>query len=123
MLDLEAVTNENISLKLQVEELGLCSDDIYDTVYDLGNQLNESSQYYRRENIELQNIPESVEQKDLEIFIVKLFKSFVVKVSSYDLVAVHLLGKPPPRRNRNVIVRFLNRITAYSCLQNAKFLN
>ena len=90
---------------------------------DLENQLNELNQYSRRENIELQNITESVEYKDVETFVAKLFKSIKVEVSSYNLVAVHRLGKPSPHRNRSVIVRFLNRKTAYSCLQNAEFLN
>ena len=72
---------------------------------------------------ELQNIPESVEQKDLESFLLDLFKSSNLVVSSCDLVAVQRLGKYSPIKSRNVIVRFLNRSKAYFCLKNTKDLN
>ena len=121
LLELKAVKNKNASLKLQVDELLLCSDDIYDTVYNLENQLNELNQYSRCENIEFQNIPESVEQKDLVTFVIQLFKSITVEVSSYNLVAAHRLGKQSLHGNRSLIVRFLNRKTVYSCLRNEKF--
>ena len=85
--------------------------------------MNEMNQYSRRENIELQIIPESVVQDDLEKFVVNLFKEIKLDISSYDLVAVHRLGKPTSRKSRNVIVRFLNRKSAFACFLNAKLLN
>ena len=60
------------------------------------------NQYSRRENIELQNVPESVEQKDLESFVLDVFKSIDVEVSSYDLVAVHRIGKLSSQRKKRV---------------------
>ena len=80
------------------------------------------NQYSRRENIELQNIPESVVQDDLEKFVINLLKEIKLDISSYDLVAVHRLGKPSSRKSTNVIVRFLNRKSAFACLLNAKLL-
>ena len=123
MNDLVAVKNDNTYLKLNIEELTLSGDDIYDNIYDLEINLNELNQYTRRENIELQNIPESVEQEDLENFVLDLFKSINLEVSSYDFVAMHWIGKYYPIKSRNVIVRFLNRSKAYFCLKNAKDLN
>ena len=96
---------------------------MYDTLCDIENEVNEMNQYSRRENIELQNIPESVVQEDLEKFVINLYKEIKLDISSYDLVAVHQLGKPSSRKSRNAIVRYLNRTSAFSCLLNAKLLN
>ena len=85
----------------------LSRDDICD-ICNLEINLKELNQYSRRENIELQNIPESIEQKDLENFVLDLFKSIKLEVSSYDLVALHRLGKSSPRKSRNVSIKFLN---------------
>ena len=74
-------------------------------------------------NVEMQHIPESVEQKDLEMYVIELLKSIKVDISSYDLVAVHRLGKQSPRETRVVIVGFVNRKSAYACLHNARELN
>ena len=46
-----------------------------------------------------------------------------VVVQSYGIVAVHRLGKSTVDKNRSVIVRFLNRKHAYSCLKNSKKLS
>ena len=122
--ELEVVKKLNTSLKLQIENNTLYSgEDMYDTLCDLENEVNEMNQYSRCENIEMQNIPESVVQEDLEKFEINLFKEIKLEISSYDLVAVHRLGKPSSRKNRNVIVRFLNRKLAFSCLLNGKLLN
>ena len=52
----------------------------------------------------------------------EVFKSIGVKVQLYDLVAVHRLGKYIQGKNRNVIVRFINRKNACACLRNSKKL-
>ena len=120
---MELASVKKNSLKQHIKDLTLCSDDLYDTVYDLENHVNDLNQYSRRENIELQHIPESVEQKDLEKFVLNLLKSINIDIASYDLVAVHRLGQRSPQKTRTVIVRFVNRKSAYLCLYNAKFLN
>ena len=112
LVEMETVKKNNISLSQQLKDLTLCSDDIYDTVYELENQLNDLNQYSRRENVEMQQIPESVEQKDLEMYVIELLKSIKVDISSYDLVAVHRLGKQSPHKTRVIIVRFVNRKSA-----------
>ena len=38
-----------------------------------------------------------------------------IKISSYDIVAVHRLGKFQSGKTRNVIVRFVNRKNTYRC--------
>ena len=66
------------------------------------------NQCSRRENLELQNILESVELKDLENFVLDLFKSIKLEVSSYDLVAVHRLGKPSLRKSKNASKAYIS---------------
>ena len=98
------------------------------------NQLNDSCKdntkyiknqdiYSRRSNIEFCNIPETVQQNDLEAYIVKMLNVAKIKVQSYDIVAVHRLGKFVSGRNRNVIVRFINRKNTYKCFGLGKKLS
>ena len=80
-------------------------------------------QYSRRNNVEFRNIPESIGNHDIEKHIIKVLGSIGVVVESYDIVAIHRLGKTTTNKNRSVIVRFLNRKHAYSCLKNSKKLS
>ena len=72
--------------------------------------------YNRRNNVEFNNIPENIDDSQLENYILKLLKEFNMDISSYDIVAVHRLGKKT-NRPRNVIVRFLNRKDAYKSIK------
>ena len=69
------------------------------------------------------NISENITQRSLEEYVLKVMKSLDVNIVSYDLVAVHRLGKFVVGKNRNVIVRFVNRKNAFTCLRNSKKLN
>ena len=51
-----------------------------------------------------------------------MLDSIDIKLQSYDLVAVHRIGKFISGKNRSVIVRFINRKNAYYCLRNSKKL-
>ena len=77
--------------------------------------------YSRRNNVEFCNIPENIDDKCLEEYILKMLKSLNMDISSYDIVAVHRLGKKN-NRPRKVIVRFLNRKDAYKSLKLNKSL-
>lgn len=76
------------------------------------------SQYSRRENIEISNVPESIPQRDLENHIIEVFWSIGIEVYSYDIVGVHRLGRFQENKNRNVIVKFINRKNAYKALDS-----
>ena len=76
--------------------------------------------YSRRNNIEICNVPESVE--NLENYVLKLLKSIGLDIRSYDLVAVHRMGRRT-HTSRNVIVRFLNRKDAFSAIKLRYKLN
>ena len=84
--------------------------------------LNNLDQYSRRVNVEIKNISESTNQSNIENHVMEVFKSIGVKVQSYDLVAVHHLGKYVQGKNRNVIVRFIYRKNAFAFLRNSKNL-
>lgn len=73
--------------------------------------------YSRRNNVEFCNIPENVSDDRLEEHIIKILKSINVDINSYDIVAVHRIGKKLNNRSRNVIIRFVNRKDAYRCLK------
>ena len=72
--------------------------------------------YSRRNNVEFYNIPENVKQNEVERYVLNLLKSVKININSYDIVAVHRIGRKSSKRPRNVIVRFLNRKNAYKCL-------
>ena len=78
--------------------------------------------YSRRNNIEFCNISENIRQRDLEPFILKMLNSVNINVNSYDIVAVHRLGKYINGKTRNVIVRFVNRKNSYKCFGIGKKL-
>ena len=80
------------------------------------------TQYSRRENIEISNIPESIPQKDLEYHVIMVLKELGLEIYSYDLVGVHRIGKQYANKNRNVIVRFINRKNAYLALEHNNVL-
>ena len=52
-----------------------------------------------------------------------MLNSAGIKIRSYDIVAVHRLGKFKKGQKRNVIVRFINRKNAYKCFGLGKKLN
>ena len=75
------------------------------------------SQYSRRENIEISNVPETILQRDLENHIIIVLRSIGIEVYSYDIVGVHRLGRYNEGTNRNVIIKFINRKNAYKALE------
>ena len=81
------------------------------------------NQYSRRENIELLGIDEKIQQKDLEAYVLEILKSIKINISSYNIVAVHRLGRKRRGFNRNVIVRFVNRKNAILALKFKKNLS
>ena len=91
-------------------------------LYSIEIQSNNLDQYSRRSNIEIRNIPENITQRNLENYVLKVMVSIGINLQSYDLVAVHRLGKFVVNKNRNVIVRFINRKNAFACLRNSKKL-
>ena len=90
----------NLSTKVNENELYIRGQDIYS----------------RRNNVEFSNISEDVHDDELENYIIKMLKAIQFDISSYDIIAVHRIGRTS-RKPRNVIVRFLNRKDAYKSIK------
>ena len=120
--DLNVLTSNNKVLKKQIEELTENRAEIHEEIYYLENQMNDLNKYMRRNNIEIQNIPETILQKDLEEYVIKVLQSIGVTIDSSGLVAVHRLGNIISHKSHNVIVRFLNHKKANISLGSAKIL-
>ena len=120
---LNDVILNNRSLKKNIQSLTDENKYLHDSLYDMEVHYNNLNQYTRRNNIEITNISEKITQRSLEEYVLKVMKSLDVNIVSYDLVAVHRLGKFVVGKNRNVIVRFVNRKNAFTCLRNLKKLN
>ena len=96
---------------------------MYDELYEQKVDLTYLNQYGRRENVEICWIPESVSQDELQKHILDVTKTMGVKVPPNGIHIVHRIGKSRNSRPRNVIVRFVNRQTAFSLLKNKRKLN
>ena len=93
-----------------------------DAMKDIEVNISNLDTYSRRNNIEINGIPESIKQNQLETHVLKIFKKLDINLQSYDLSACHRLGKYDATKSRTVIVRFINRKDAYDCLRYGKDL-
>ena len=116
---IEIITS-NRNLKKHVDVLTCENDNLFDLICDAEIQRNNLDQYSHRNNIEIRYIPEEVNKRNIEHYVLKLMESIGVKLQSYDLVAVHRIGKFQQGIPRNVIIRFINRKYAFTCLRNSK---
>ena len=117
------ILNNNI-LRKRVRDLTEFKNKMFDEFFELESYISDlDQQYTRRNNVEFRNIPESLGNKDIEKYVIEVLGYIGVEVESYDIVAVHRLGRHIINKNRSVIVRFLNRKNAYSCLNNSKKLS
>ena len=114
----ELVFNNRL-LKREIDQLNVDKDSLYDSIYELEIKVNRNNQYSRRENLEITNLPENVSQSQLEPTIIKILRSMKINICSYDIVAVHRIG----RRNqfsRNTIIRFINRKNVFKIFRRRR---
>ena len=111
--NVKEITFNNRTLKKCINELTRENEYLQDCVYYNEIKINRVDQYSRRSNVEIRNIPENISQSNIEKYVIKIFESIGIKVQSYDLVAVHRIGKFIQGKHRNVIVRFINRKNAF----------
>ena len=116
LLKLKELSDDNAKLNED-------NDKLYDELYDQKIELTSLDQYGRRENVEICNIPESITQEQLQKHTIEVLKTVNITVTGKDIHAVHRIGKKSNNRPRNVIVRFVNRKTAFTLLKNKKKLN
>ena len=95
------------------------NNELYDHIYELQKTMLKNNQYSRYENIEIVNIDEDINQHNLENYVLRVLHNLgLSKLTSYDIVAVHRIGKRRPNTNRVTIVRFINRKNAIFSLKN-----
>ena len=125
--ELGSVSNELSSKVVQIAEdhdelIDNIRDELHEQVRTNTIDIHTLNQYNRRESVEFCNIPNKIKDNELEQYVISLLGSIGVKVSSYNIVAVHRLGKPSKNRPRNVVCRFLNRKHAFATLKNKRKL-
>ena len=107
--NLQLLVINNRNLKKDLEMLKTENNSLVDSITDIEKKLLRSDQYSRRENLEIMNLPESISQRELEKTVIDIFNSVNINICSYNIVAVHRIGKNNRLRPRNVIIRFVNR--------------
>lgn len=123
-LDNEILNIKNIVIKeLQHENQRLRNkvNDLQKRLYSAEVNINALEQYGRRNNVEIQGIPESVEPQELEETVIEVLNKIDLNVSSNDIEACHRVGKPN-HNSRKTIIRFVNRKFAKKALLNRKNL-
>ena len=118
-IDLQQVIFKNRDLKKELAKLMKENDNLFDRCYDMEVELNTTNQYSRRSNVEIRGIPESIQQRDLENHLINVLHSIGINVESYDIVAVHRIGRIVHGKSRNVIARFINRKNAEKATKNS----
>ena len=110
----------------KIRELNNYADECDEQMYYMGQQLNQLDQYIRRENVTLSGISDQIPDEELEGNIIEVLGSIDVHVNSKGIVACHRLAKSKKEKLKKgpskVIVRFVNRKNAISCLKNKKKL-
>ena len=96
---------------------------MWESVEVLERDQNHLNQYNRRENIEITGIPENIPQDKLEDVCIDILRRIGVNaLDRWEIAACHRLRKTEGQTTSNVIIRFINRKRAISCLQNRKYL-
>ena len=96
-------------LEARVEALQRSNYKLRQEIQTTKARIEDLDQYIRRENIEILNIPDTIDQAVLEKFVINIGERLGVYFSSYDISACHRLCKRKGDRYAPVIVRFTNR--------------
>ena len=85
----------------------------------LETDLNKQDQYSRRNNLDIQGIPDSVSDDQLEEKVIEIFNQLNVKIDKFDIEDCHPMGK----LKKTTIVRFVNRKNCKAILEKKLSLN
>ena len=104
---IDALKEENLKLQNKVKKLE-------DQLLMLDQRSNNLDQYNRRNNLEIQGIPDNVTDDDeIEGKVIEIFSCLGIEVEGADIEDCHRLGYANPK---NKIVRFVNRKFCYQDL-------
>ena len=82
----------------------------------LETDLNKQDQYSRRNNLDIQGIPDSVSDDQLEEKIIEILYQINVKIDKFDIEDCHHMCKS----KKTTIVRFVNRKNCKAILEKKK---
>ena len=114
---IQSLKNEVSSLQNLVGKLECQVCLLEDALINNEIKINNADQYSRRNNVVIQDIPQSVKSKDLEDMVINVLDKVNFIVTKNDIEACHLLGD-----SRKTIVRFVNRKYSFEALKNKKCL-
>ena len=103
---IEALHQENSLLHQKIEKLE-------SRISVLQTDLNKQNQYNRRNNLDIQGIPDSVPDNQLEEKVIEIFNQINVKISTFDIEDCHCMGKS----KKMIIVCFVNRKNCKAVLE------
>ena len=95
---IEALREENSLLHQKIEKLE-------SRISVLETDLNKQDQYSRRNNLDIQGIPDTVSDNQLEEKVIEIFNQINVKIDKFDIEDCHRMGK----LKKTTIVSFGNR--------------
>ena len=105
--------DDNKRLRNKIKELEEKQNDNSNLLVEVESQSQSLEQYTRRNNIEIDGIPEEVTNENLEGKVVEILNSVDIDISSFEIEACHRLPLPKKskkkRTTKSVIVRFSNR--------------
>ena len=102
----EALHEENSLLHQKIEKL-----DSRISVLEIDS--NKQDQYNRRNHLDIQGIPGSVPDDQLEEKVIKIFNQINVKINTFHIEDCHRMGKS----KKTNIVRFVNRKNCKAVLE------
>ena len=79
----------------------------------LETDLNKQDQYNRHNNLDIQGIPDTVSDDQLEENIIEIFNQINVKINKFDIEDCHRIGKS----KKTTIVRLVNRKNCKAVLE------
>ena len=79
----------------------------------LETDLNKQDQYSRRNNLDIQGIPDSVSDDQLKEKVIEIFYQINAKIDKFDIEDCHRMGKS----KKTTIVRFVNRKNCKAILE------
>ena len=112
---------ENTSLRYQVKVLHRHLEEIDDDLIECEKDVTRIDQYTRRWNVEIQNIPDDVDQDHLKPAIAHALQQMNVNINEDAFEAIHRLKKAKKSKGpAPVIVRFRKRDDAFETLKKKK---
>ena len=103
-----------------METLNKENNEIYASLTAVEKEISRLDQYGRRENIEILNIPKTVDDDKLEETVIKIFKSLGLGIDKFSIVGCHRIKRKTRNNIPSVIVRFLHRKDAIDCMSKRK---